>query len=71
MRVAAIGLIAGIGSAAAASRLIQSGYYGIRGLDGVAFGGAAALFLAATLLASGVPALRAARVDPVEKLKEC
>jgi ABC-type lipoprotein release transport system permease subunit len=34
------------------------------------FGGAAALFLVAMLLASAVPALRASRLDPVETLKD-
>jgi putative ABC transport system permease protein len=71
MRIAAIGLVVGAASAAAASRVIQSGYYGIRGLDGVAFGGATALFVAAMLLASAIPAVRASRLDPVENLKEC
>ena len=70
MKMAAIGLIVGASSAAAASRLIQSGYYGIRGLDRVAFGGATALFVVAMLMASAIPALRASRTDPVENLKE-
>jgi hypothetical protein len=52
------------------SRLIQSEYHGIHGIDVVAFGGSAALFLTAMLLASAVPALRASRLDPVESLKD-
>jgi predicted permease len=70
MRVAAIGLLVGGGIAAAVSRVIQSEYHGIGGIDGAAFGGAAALFLAAMLLASAVPAIRASRLDPVENLKD-
>jgi hypothetical protein len=70
MRMALIGLLAGSGAAIVASRVIQAEYHGIRGLDGAAFGGAAALFLAAMLIASAVPAFCAARLDPIEKLKD-
>lgn len=70
MRVAAIGLIVGGAAALVASRVIQSEYHGIQGIDATAFGGAAALFAAAMLLASAVPAVRASRVDPVQNLKD-
>lgn len=70
MRVAAIGLLVGGGTAVVVSRFIQSEYHGIRGIDGAAFGGAATLFLAAMLLASAIPAVRASRLDPVENLKD-
>jgi ABC-type antimicrobial peptide transport system permease subunit len=70
MRVALLGLVFGGGAAVAVSRVIQSEYHGIQGIDGAAFGGAVALFLAAMLLASAVPAVRASRLDPVENLKE-
>jgi ABC-type antimicrobial peptide transport system permease subunit len=69
MRIACFGLIVGGGAAAVVSRLIQSEYHGIQGIDGAAFGGAVALFVAAMLLASAVPAVRASRVNPVENLK--
>jgi ABC-type antimicrobial peptide transport system permease subunit len=69
MRLAATGLAIGGTGAVVASRLIQSEYHGIHDIDGTAFGGAIALFLAAMLLASAVPALRASRVDPVESLR--
>jgi predicted permease len=70
MGVAGIGLVIGGTAAALVSRAIQSEYHGIKDLDGAAFGGAAGLFLAAMLIASVVPALRASRMDPVENLKE-
>jgi len=70
MRTAVIGLLIGGAAAIAVSRLIQSEYHGIVGIDAAAFGGSAALFLAAMLLASAIPAVRASRVDPVEKLKD-
>ena len=70
MRVALVGLLVGGSVAAAVSRVIQSEYHGIEGIDGAAFGGAALLFVAAMLLASAIPAVRASRVDPVENLKD-
>jgi ABC-type antimicrobial peptide transport system permease subunit len=70
MRVAVVGLLAGGGTAVAVSRFIQSEYHGIHGIDGAAFGGAVVLFLAAMLLASAIPAVRASRLDPVENLKD-
>jgi ABC-type antimicrobial peptide transport system permease subunit len=70
MRVAAIGLMAGGIAALVVSRLIQSEYHGITGIDGPAFAAAVALFLAAMLLATAIPAVRASRVDPVESLRD-
>jgi len=70
MRLAGIGLLAGGGAAVAVSRWIQSEYHGIVGIDGAAFGGAVGLFLAATCIASAIPALRASRLDPVENLRD-
>ena len=70
MRDALIGLLAGGGTAIAVSRFIQAEYHGIQGIDWMAFGGSAALFVAAMLLASAVPAVRASRLDPVENLKD-
>jgi predicted permease len=70
MRVTAIGFLVGGGTAIAVSRVIQSEYHGVHGIDGAAFGGAAALFLVAMLLASAIPAVRASRLDPIENLKD-
>jgi putative ABC transport system permease protein len=70
MSVAAIGVLVGGAAAVAVTRLIQSEYHGIHGLDAAALGGAVALFLAAMLLASGIPAIRASRLDTVEALKD-
>src|SRR5689334_14441232 len=69
-RVAVAGLIAGGGASIVASRLIQSEYHGLVGINRAAFAGAVGLFLAAMLLASLVPAIRASHVDPVENLKD-
>jgi predicted permease len=70
MRVALIGLLVGGAGSVVVSRAIQSEYHGIKEIDGAAFAGAAALFLAAMLLASAVPAIRASRLNPLENLKD-
>lgn len=70
MRLALIGLVVGGLAAFIVSRVIQAEFHGIHGMDVTAFGGSAALFTVAMLLASGLPALRAARVDPVANLKD-
>ena len=69
MRSVACGLVVGSVAAVVASRVVQSEYHGIRDLDVTTLAGAAALFVAAMLVASGLPALRAARFDPVALLK--
>ena len=70
LRMAAAGILAGGGAALAVSQVIQSEYHGIQKIDPGAFGGAAALFVAAMLVATAVPAVRASRVDPVANLKD-
>ena len=70
MTAAVIGVFVGGGAALAVSRIIQSEYHGIVGIDSAAFGGAVALFMATMLIAGAVPAVRASRVDPVECLKD-
>jgi predicted permease len=70
MRIALVGLALGSAVALAASRIIQSEYHGVRGIDAAAYAAAAALFLMAMLFASAVPARRASRVDPIQNLKD-
>ncbi len=61
----ALGVIGGVALAGAMSSLL----FGIRSLDPISFATAAAALLIATLLASLLPALRAARVDPIRALR--
>jgi len=70
MRVAVAGLALGGGAALLASRIVQSEYHGVVGINRPAFASAVVLFLTAMLVASAIPAYRASRLDPVEKLKE-
>jgi putative ABC transport system permease protein len=64
-----IGVMLGSLAAFAATRLIRDLLYGVPPTDGVAFGAAAALLALAALVASWIPARRAARLDPVIALR--
>ena len=69
LMIAAVGLIIGLGAAAALRRVIETRLYGVSGFDPVTIGIAALGMTALTILASLVPAARAARVDPVRSLR--
>ncbi|HET9708944.1 MAG TPA: ABC transporter permease, partial [Gemmatimonadales bacterium] len=64
-----IGVMLGSLAAFAATRLIRDLLYGVPPTDAVALGGAAALLVLAALVASWIPARRAARLDPVSALR--
>jgi putative ABC transport system permease protein len=65
----AIGLGLGLLAALALSRQLESLLFGLTPRDPLAYAGAFVILLAAGLAASAVPALRAARLDPVEALR--
>ncbi len=65
----ASGVALGSLAAFAATRLIRDLLHGVPPTDGVAFGGAALLLGLAALVASWIPARRAARLDPVIALR--
>ena len=67
--LASIGAGIGVVFAAVGSRFLESLLFGIRGLDPLTFGGACLLFAVVTVVASYVPARRAARVDPMVALR--
>ena len=60
-----IGTVAAFG----ATRLMQSLLFGVRPFDVVTYGAMVALLLASALLASWLPARKAASVDPSEALR--
>jgi putative ABC transport system permease protein len=66
----AVGLVAGLGGAAALTGLLRALLFGVPPLDLVTFGGVALLLGGMALLACWVPAGRATRVDPVVVLRE-
>ncbi len=70
LAVATIGSVLGIVVAIAAGLLIQAEVFGVAGVDIATLGGSSALLAAAMLLASSLPAWRAARLDPNAVLRE-
>jgi putative ABC transport system permease protein len=70
MTTVSIGFLLGGTIALIVSRLIAAQFRGASGIDALAFGQSSALLIAVMLLASAVPAIRAARVDPVANLKD-
>jgi putative ABC transport system permease protein len=70
MKPALIGLLLGVGGAFALGRVIGSFIYGISAYDPLTFAAVAALLAAVALLASIIPAYRAARIEPTRALRE-
>jgi ABC-type antimicrobial peptide transport system permease subunit len=69
MAVAAAGAIVGLAGALALTRLVRTLLVGIDSTDPATFISVIALLAAVALAASGLPARRAARVDPVAVLR--
>jgi putative ABC transport system permease protein len=69
MQPVVIGLAAGVLGAGIAATAVRSVLFGVELIDPLAFGGGCALLVSTALLASYVPARRAARVDPVVALR--
>jgi putative ABC transport system permease protein len=65
----AIGVAAGLGTAAALSQWMSSLLFGVKPFDPVTYGSMAALLVAAAGAASYFPARRAAKVNPIETLQ--
>jgi len=70
LRLALIGVGAGIVLALAATRLLRSLLYGTSPTDAATFVAVATLLVAVAAGASFVPALRASRVDPLTALRD-
>ena len=66
----AVGAIAGIAAAFAASRLLEHLVPGVRSTDPLAFATMVLVLVIAALLAGFVPARRASRVDPMKALRQ-
>ena len=68
--LAAIGAVAGICGAFAMARVLNNLLFGISAGDPTSYLGAAIVMAIAVLLACGLPAWRAARVDPMVALRD-
>jgi ABC-type antimicrobial peptide transport system permease subunit len=70
MKPALIGLLLGVAGALALGKVLASFIYGIAAYDPLTFAAVAALLAAVALLASIIPAYRAARIEPTRALRE-
>jgi predicted permease len=69
LALSAIGIVCGLGAAAAVTRAMKSLLFEVKPVDPLTFALAPAALIAAALLASYLPALRATSVDPLEALR--
>jgi predicted permease len=69
LAVVAPGMAIGVAASLAATRLLGSWLYGVRATDFATFVAAAFVLGAVALVASWIPAGRAARIDPLEALR--
>jgi len=69
LRLATIGLMAGLGGAIAAGRVLEKLLFGVTETDPLTLGLTSALLMLVAFLASYVPARRAMRIDPMEALR--
>jgi predicted permease len=68
-RLAALGVVCGLAAAALLMRLLSTLLFEVRPVDPVTYTVAAGTLVGAALLASYLPALRAAGIDPVQALR--
>jgi len=69
MTLVGVGLVLGLAGALAVSRVVAGLLYGITPTDVPTFGGVSLVLVIVALVACGVPAFRASRLDPVVALR--
>ena len=69
LRIAGIGLTAGLITALLLNRLIEGTLFGVSAADPISFGASVLVLVAAALAACLLPALRATRIDPIRTLR--
>lgn len=69
LRISLVGLSVGLAIALGVTRVIAAMLYGVKPTDPVTFGGVSLLLTAVALLASYLPARRAAKVEPLVALR--
>jgi putative ABC transport system permease protein len=69
LKLVLIGIGIGLGVALAATRLVSSLLYGVTATDPLTFVGVSLLLIVVSLIACGLPARRAAGIDPMTALR--
>ena len=69
MALTVVGIVLGVAGAAAASRMLTTLLFGISPLDAVTYAAVVGVLVGVSAMASALPAIRAARVDPVSILR--
>jgi putative ABC transport system permease protein len=69
VRLAGVGVVLGLAGSVLASQTLSTLLFGLSRLDPMTYGAAAVLLMAVAVMASSVPAWRAARIDLVSTLK--
>ncbi|MGQ0733909.1 MAG: hypothetical protein ACT4QD_09665 [Acidobacteriota bacterium] len=70
MRLAVIGVVAGLALALALTRFIESQLVGVSARDGTVFAGVAVVLLLTAVVACYLPARASTRVDPAVALRQ-
>jgi predicted permease len=70
LSLAAVGIAVGIALAVAVTRALQHLLYGVEATDAMTFSGVVALLAMVAIVASYLPAQRAARLDPIAVLRD-
>jgi putative ABC transport system permease protein len=70
LKVVLVGVVLGLGGAAAAGRSLRNILYGVPPLDIVTFAASGLAIVVIGFVAAGIPALRAGRIDPVTALRQ-
>ena len=69
LRLTTLGVVVGVATAAASTRVLASLLYGVSPADPVSFAAITVLVIGIALTASYLPARRATRIDPMEALR--
>jgi putative ABC transport system permease protein len=70
LRISILGCIAGLALAIAWTRFLSGMLYGVSATDAPTMGTVVAVVLAVSAIASLLPAIRAARIEPIQTLRE-
>jgi putative ABC transport system permease protein len=70
LRVALAGCVAGLALAALSTRLLTGLLFGVSASDGFTLAGVVGIVLAVSIAASLIPGIRAARVEPMQVLRD-